>query len=232
MHKFLNEIKSFEKKPYVIENFINQGEIKEFQKLYEELPVEINNKRQNIIKKKWTKNFFPKLQEIYYKKLKMLLDNFEMDNPKSKENLESLGLFQESFMPVSLHVDAGFDFNKIIYKQTLLPLSKTGETIIFKNRFYGCATTFSIDPRELSAPGYNKRSSEHINLYNRKPFDKKIHEKYLKHEQIENLKGLEVDYIYKWKMGDLLIFDRSSLHCSSSNIKYKKLGLTTLTVKK
>ena len=97
MHKFLNEIKSFEKKPYVIENFINQGEIKEFQKLYEELPVEINNKRQNIIKKKWTKNFFPKLQEIYYKKLKMLLDNFEMDNPKSKENLESLGLFQESF---------------------------------------------------------------------------------------------------------------------------------------
>ena len=148
MHKFLNEIKSFEKKPYVIENFINQGEIKEFQKLYEELPVEINNKRQNIIKKKWTKNFFPKLQEIYYKKLKMLLDNFEMDNPKSKENLESLGLFQESFMPVSLHVDAGFDFNKIIYKQTLLPLSKTGETIIFKNRFYGCATTFSIDPRE------------------------------------------------------------------------------------
>ena len=35
---------------------------------------------------------------------------------------------------------------------------------------------------------------------NRKPFDKKIHEKYLKHEKIENLKGLEVDYIYEWEM--------------------------------
>ena len=144
MHKFLNEIKSFEKKPYVIENFINQGEIKEFQKLYEELPVEINNKRQNIIKKKWTKNFFPKLQEIYYKKLKMLLDNFEMDNPKSKENLESLGLFQESFMPVSLHVDAGFDFNKIIYKQTLLPLSKTGRQLYLKIDFMGVLRLFLL----------------------------------------------------------------------------------------
>ena len=45
-------------------------------------------------------------------------------------------------MPVSLHVDTGFDFEKIIYKQTLLPLSNEGETIIFKNRFYGCSYNF------------------------------------------------------------------------------------------
>tara|TARA_B100000963_G_scaffold104521_2_gene90504 strand:+ start:6697 stop:7395 length:699 start_codon:yes stop_codon:yes gene_type:complete len=232
MHKFLNEIKSNEQKPFVIKKFINEEEIKLFQKLYKELPVEINNKRQSIIKKKWSKNFFPSLQKVYYNKLKLHLENFEMDNPKSKEGFESLGLFQESFMPVSLHVDAGFDFNKIIYKQTLLPLSDKGETIIFKNRFYGCATTFSVDPKELSASGYNKRSSEHIKLYNGKEFDKEIHEKYLKHEQLDNLRGLEVDFIYKWSLGDLLIFDRSNLHCSSCNIKNKKLGLTTLTIKK
>ena len=152
-------------------------------------------------------------------------------NPITKEGDQSLGLFQESFMPVSLHVDAGFDFNKILYKQTLLPLSEHGETVIFKNRFYGCATTFSINPKELSAKGYNKRSSEHINLFGGKSFDKKIHERYLIHEDINNLKGLEVDLIYKWQLGDLLIFDRTSLHCSSSNLKGKKLGLTTLTVK-
>ena len=66
-----------------------------------------------------------------------------MDNPDTKEGTKSLGLFQESYMPVTLHVDTGFDFEKIIYKQTLLPLSNIGETIIFKNRFYGCSTTFS-----------------------------------------------------------------------------------------
>ena len=47
----------------------------------------------------------------------------------------------------NLHVDTrlGFDFEKIIYKQTLLALSEVGETVIFKNRFYGCSTTLSIE---------------------------------------------------------------------------------------
>ena len=154
-----------------------------------------------------------------------------MDNPKTKDGKDSLGLFQESFMPVSLHVDSGFDFSKVIFKQTLLPLSDMGETVIFKNRFYGCATTFSISPEELKAKGYNKRSSEHIDLYGGKSFDENLHKNYLNHEDINNLKGLEVDLIYKWKLGDLLIFDRTSLHCASSNLMNKKLGLTSLTIK-
>jgi len=229
MHKLIDEIKKNENKPFVVSNFLNQDEIKLFQKLYNELPLEIDNKRQQIIKKKWSKNIYPDLQGTYNKKLKSAIGNFNMDNPKTKENIESLGLFQESYMPVTLHVDTGFDFEKIIFKQTLLPLTNNGETVIFKNRFYGCSTTFSIDPKELSAKGYNKRSSEHLNLYGDKSFDKKMHDEYLSHEQIDNLKGLEVDLIYRWKLGDLLIFDRSNLHCSSNNIKNKKLGFTTST---
>ena len=64
-----------------------------------------------------------------------------------------------------------------------------------------------------------------------KPFNKDEHDKYLKHENIENLKGLEIELVYKWNLGDLLIFDRTNLHCSSSNIKNKKIGLTTFTKK-
>lgn len=229
MHKLIDKIKKNENKPFVVSNFLNQDEIKLFQKLYNDLPLEIDNKRQQIIKKKWSKNFYPDLQGKYNEKLKSVIGNFNMDNPKTKENLESLGLFQESYMPVTLHVDTGFDFEKIIFKQTLLPLTNDGETVVFKNRFYGCSTTFSIDPKELSAKGYNKRSSEHLNLYGDKSFDREIYDEYLIHEQIDNLKGLEVDLIYKWKLGDLLIFDRSNLHCSSSNIKNKKLGFTTST---
>ena len=229
MHELIEEIKKKENKPFVVNNFLNQKEVELFIKLYTELPVEIDNKRQKILKKKWSKNFYPDLQKQYCEKLKSVIGKFSMDNPKTKKNLESLGLFQESYMPVTLHVDTGFDFEKIIFKQTLLPLTNSGETIIFKNRFYGCSTTFSIDPKELSAKGYNKRSSEHLNLYGGRSFDKKTHREYLSHEQIDNLKGLEVDLIYKWKLGDLLIFDRTNLHCSSSNIKVKKLGFTTST---
>ena len=110
-------------------------------------------------------------------------------------------------------------------------LSEVGETVIFKNRFYGCSTTFSIDPKELAAKGYNKRSSEHLNLYGKHDFDLEIHRNYLSHEDINNLKGLEVELIFKWNVGDLLIFDRSQLHCSSNNINQKKLGFTSSTKK-
>ncbi len=232
MHKFINEIKKFESKPFVIKNFINKNEINLFQILHRELPIEINNERQKIIKKKWSVEFNQELQNIYNQKLNKILGDYEMDNPETKNGSKSLGLFQESQKPVTLHVDTGFDFEKIIYKQTLLPLSNEGETLIFKNRFYGCSTTFSIDPNELSAKGYNKRSSEHLNLYGDNAFSRDIHEKYLAQENINNLKGLEVAMIFKWNIGDLLIFDRSNLHCSSKNINKKKIGFTTLTKKR
>ena len=231
MHKFLEKIKKFETRPRVINNFLNTEEVKLFKQLYEELPIEINNKRQKIIKKKWSVEFNKELQIRYTQKLKEVIGDYEMDNPEAKDGSKSLGLFQESFMPVTLHVDTGFDFEKIIYKQTLLALSEVGETVVFKNRFYGCSTTFSIDSKELAAKGYNKRSSEHLNLYGKHDFDQEIHQSYLSHEDINNLKGLEVDLIFKWKVGDLLIFDRSHLHCSSKNINQKKLGFTSSTRK-
>ena len=231
MHKFIENIKKFESKPFIVSNFLNEEEIKLFKELYDELPIEIDNKRQKIVKKKWSDDFNKELQKKYVEKLKVIIGDYEMDNPKTKDGSESLGLFQESQKPVTLHVDTGYDFEKIIYKQTLLALSNTGETIIFKNRFYGCSTTFSIDPKELSAKGYNKRSSEHLNLYGDHEFDKKIHSRYLEHEDINNLKGLDVELIFKWKIGDLLVFDRSNLHCSSKNIISKKLGFTSSTKK-
>ena len=231
MHKFIEKIKKFETKPFIVNSFLNKEEIKLLQKLYYELPIEIDNKRQKIVKKKWSVDFNKELQVKYIQKLQEVIGDFEMDNPDTKDGTKSLGLFQESYMPVTLHVDTGFDFDKIIFKQTLLPLSDIGETIIFKNRFYGCSTTFSIDPEELAAKGYNNRSSEHLNLYGNNDFDKDIHTKYLGHEDIKNLKGLEIEMIFKWKLGDLLIFDRTSLHCSSKNINKKKLGFTSSTKK-
>ena len=231
MHKFIKKLKQLEEKPFVVKNFINSKEIENFIKLYQELPIEVNNQRQKIVKKKWSSNFFPDLQLAYKEKLKLIIGDHRMDNPITKDGLESLGLFQESFLPVTLHVDTGFEFDKVIYKQSLMPLSNHGETVVFKNRFYGCSTTFSINEKELAAKGYNKRSSEHINLYGRKPFDQTIHKNFLKHEEIENLKGLEVEMIYKWRLGEILIFDRTSLHCSSSNLSQKKIGFTTSTLK-
>ena len=235
MHKNIDKIKNLESPPQVIKNLFDKNEIEKFFNLYNELPTTVHNKKQNVIKKRWLKNYSDELENLFFNKVKNEIGDFKMDNLKDEKNEDILGLFQESYNPIGLHVDAGFNLNEIIFKQTLIPLTSKGSTVIFKNKFYGNSTNFTIDEDELKVKdlkyGQNFRSSKHIDIYNKKPFDRKIHEKYLKHEKIENLAGLEVDLVYEWELGSMLIFDRTRLHCSSSVIDGKKIGLTTFTKK-
>ena len=235
MHKNIEEIKKLEGSPKIIKNLFNKNELERFLKLYQDLPTTVHNKKQNVIKKRWLKNYSSELESLFCNKLKNEIGEFKMDNLKDENNDDILGLFQESYNPIGLHVDAGFNLDEIIFKQTLIPLTSKGSTVIFKNKFYGNSTNFTIDENELKITdlkyGQNIRSSEHLNLYKKKPFNKENHQKYLKHERIENLEGLEIDIVYEWEMGSMLIFDRTRLHCSSSLIDGKKIGLTTFTKK-
>ena len=72
MHKFIEKIKKFESKPFIVSNFLNKEEVKLFQNLYNELPLEVDNKRQKIVKKKWSVEFGKELQKKYIQKLKVL----------------------------------------------------------------------------------------------------------------------------------------------------------------
>ena len=235
MHKQLEKIKEFQGKPKVIKNVFSKEEIEKFISLYNELPTTIHNKKQNVIKKRWLVEYGKDLEKLFYKRLENEIGDFKYDNLKADNGDEILGLFQESYNPIGLHIDGGFNFEDLIYKQTLVPLSSVGSTVIFKNRYYGKSTSFTIDKKELEIKdlkyGQNLRSSEHLNLFGEKPFDKELHQKYLNHEKIENLNGLEIELIYEWEVGSILIFDRTNLHCSSSVIEGKKLGLTTFTKK-
>ena len=235
MHKNIDKIKELEGPPKIIKNLFNKNEIEKFLKLYQNLPTTVHNKKQNVIKKRWLKNFNEELEFLFYEKVKNEIGDFKMDNLKDEKNEDILGLFQESYNPIGLHVDAGFNLDEIIFKQTLIPLSSKGSTVIFKNKFYGNSTNFTIDENELNIKnlnyGQNIRSSEHLNMYEKKPFNQDHHKKYLEHEKIENLSGLEIDLVYEWEVGSMLIFDRTRLHCSSSLIEGKKIGLTTFTKK-
>jgi hypothetical protein len=235
MHKEIEKIKKLESPPKIIKNLFNDNEIIKFLDLYKKLPLTVHNKKQNVIKKRWLKNFNQELEDLFYSKVNNEIGDFKMDNLKDEKNEDILGLFQESYNPIGLHVDAGFNTNEIIYKQTLIPLTAKGSTVIFKNRFYGNSTNFTVDTEELKKKdlkyGQNIRSAEHLELYNNKKFNRTDFEKYLKHEKIENLSGLEIDIVYEWELGSMLIFDRTRLHCSSSIIDGKKIGLTTFTKK-
>ena len=235
MRKKIEEIKKTESSPKVIKNLYSKEEIEEFLNLYKNLPTTTHNKKQNVIKKRWLQGYNEKLEKLFCERLKKEIGDFKMDNLQDENGKDIYGLIQESYAPIGLHVDAGFEINSQIYKQTLIPLSSVGSTVIFKNRYYDGSTSFTQDPEELKKKnlkyGQNKRSNNHLKIYGEKPFDKFIHEKYLKHESIENLKGLEVELIYEWEVGSMLIFDRSHLHCSSSVIEGKKIGIATFTKK-
>ena len=104
----------------------------------------------------------------------------------------------------------------------------TGSLKIFT---FFLSTNFTIDQNELKLKpelGKNDKSNKHLG---EKKFDQEIYNKYLSHEHIDNLKGLKIEMIYKWKLGETLIMDRSHIHSSSSRINEKKLGLTTFTKK-
>ena len=235
MNDKIEEIKKTESPPKIIQNIFTKEEIGEFLKLFNDLPTTVHNKKQNVIKKRWLQGYNIKLEKLFCERLGKEIGDFKMDNLKDENDKDIYGLIQESYAPIGLHVDGGFELKNQIYKQSLIPLTPVGSTVIFKNRYYGGSTSFTQDPEELKKKnlnyGQNKRSSEHLNLYGDKPFDKKIHDEYLKHENIDNLKGLEVETIYRWEVGSMLIFDRSHLHCSSSVIEGKKIGIATFTKK-
>ena len=215
MHKNLEKIKILEGSPQVIKNIFSKKEIENFFNLYQKLPTTVHNKKQNVIKKRWLKNYSEELEALFYNRVKNEIGDFQMDNLKDENNNDILGLFQESYNPIGLHVDAGFNLDEIIFKQTLIPLTSKGSTVIFKNKFYGNSTNFTIDENELKIK--DLKYGQNI--------------RYLKHEKIDNLSGLEIDLVYEWEIGSMLIFDRTRLHCSSSLIDGKKIGLTTFTKK-
>ena len=225
----IEKIKQYESPPKIVKIF-SKEEIESLIDLYSSLPLTTFNKKQNVIKKRWLQGYNKILERLYQIKLKDILGDFKMDNLQSETGEDFLGLFQESFAPLDMHVDSGFA-NNIIFKQLVTPLSPIGGTVIFSNRWYGRSTTFTIDDEELKFKpklGQNDRSAKHLG---NQDFDKQVHKKYLSHIDINNLKGLKIDFIYEWKVGETLIMDRSHIHCASSYVGDKKLGLTTFTKK-
>ena len=120
-----------------------------FLRLYKELPTTVHNKKQNVIKKRWIQGYNENLEKIFCERLKNEIGDFKMDNLQDENGKDIYGLIQESYAPIGLHVDAGFNPENQVYKQSLIPLTPVGSTIIFKNRFYGRSTNFTLDPEEL-----------------------------------------------------------------------------------
>ena len=66
MHKNIDKIKELESPPQVIKNLFSKNEIEKFLNLYHALPTTVHNKKQNVIKKRWLKNFNKEMESLYF----------------------------------------------------------------------------------------------------------------------------------------------------------------------
>ena len=63
--------------------------------------------------------------------------------------------------------------------------------------------------------------TEIINYRSETVFPVELHQQWLKHIPIEDLHGLTFAEVYHWQLGDLVIFDRTQLHCAAHGHKLK-----------
>ena len=99
MHNKIDEIKKNEGSPKIIKNIFTKDEINKFLKLYEELPTTVHNKKQNVIKKRWLKEYGNELEELFYKRLKNEIGDFKYDNLKTDSGDDIYGLFKKAIIP-------------------------------------------------------------------------------------------------------------------------------------
>ena len=114
MHKQIKNIKQYEGKPKILKKIFNKEEISKFINLYNELPITVHNKKQNVIKKRWLAEYGKDLEKVFYNRVKNEIGEFKYDNLKTNDGKEILGLFQESYNPIGLHIDGGFNLNDLI----------------------------------------------------------------------------------------------------------------------
>ena len=72
MRKLINAIKESESAPKIVKNVFDKNEINEFLKLYQDLPITVHNKKQNVIKKRWIQGYNTKLENIFQERLERI----------------------------------------------------------------------------------------------------------------------------------------------------------------
>ena len=106
----------------------------------------------------------------------------------------------------------------------LLKKSDNLKNIIYKGgSFLNSLETKNKVKELMNEKRYNKPKEA---FDKNKPFSKEIYQKYLTHSDIGDYNGLEFWKAIKWKVGNMIIWDRSIPHTSSNFLKDKTVSKT------
>ena len=129
-------------------------------------------------------------------------------NPTSYDEITFLHIKNKNYF--GLHTDTGKGDQETLDKNILIPLyfEEKASTVIFKNRYL----------KGKTGNTFTKEMAESCEFYDPNvEIDEHIIQEHLSHINKDLLKGLTIDIIYKWKIGDVLTFDRQQVHTPGTN---------------
>ena len=74
--------------------------------LYNELPITVHNKKQNVIKR-WLIDFGKDLEKLFYKRLKNEIGDFKYDNLKTDDGKDILAHFKKVIILLAFTLTVG-----------------------------------------------------------------------------------------------------------------------------
>lgn len=223
----------------VLKNVLNTDEVENLKRIYRDIKIAKPDRTKSRAILVDRKNEITTLKEEDFHEVDRII--------KSKLNLlpfkyESMNFYKIQ-NPYHLHSDTGKN-NRISYIQGVIPLeivpAVEAKTVIFDQRVY--FSSEYIFPNVGKNPDYepfNNIGTWDPSIYEGWSDEYKITEEqakeiwYDKWEYwIERHKGFSIKYVYKWNIGDILLFERSLLHAASmikeAGLDYKS-GLLFLT---
>jgi len=192
------------------------------------------------------------IQNKFFGKLKEIIP--ELTNDTIWE-----GNFLITATPYNLHIDTGNpntlkNTDSVPGKQFIIPLwvchtnRETDDpmcgTAIFKNRFLMYGTNFAKGDSQYDTnvfytvrdyrgmPCYHRDGTPWDVDWNKRTIDDDTYKKYFSHFKREWLDGFELEGVYNWRRGGIIVFDRCQAHTGINFIKNNvtmKCGLSMMT---
>ena len=237
---------------YSVENVFNDEELTWLEDLM------YRNHKSRRVKKNGTLHFNVDnrlIQDKFFDKLKSVIP--ELENTELWE-----GNFLITATPYNIHIDTGnhqvmSNATYVPGKQFIIPLwfchghKETDYpehgTAIFKNRFIMYGTNFAKgDAKYDTNVFYTVRDYKDLVCYNKdgsvwnvdwskRSVSDNDYIRYFDHFKREWLDGFELEAVYQWKRGSIIVFDRSQAHTGINFMKNKvtlKCGLSMMTTVK
>ena len=214
--KEIIEIKQYSSPPKCYQNYMSTEEILWLNDIHANLDKNLmTDAYRNSFRSNNNTSFFQEISTWAKGKFNHVLGDF---------NISSFFFYEspkpESATDATIHTDV-WDDETIVDKTILIPLiiepKEDTHTIIFNQHYYHYGAAYAGQVGNKQKFGPTVILPEHYNkidgLQPTKEFDKNFYFDHLTHKPYANLYGLSVSDIIKWQPGNVIIFDRTQLHC-------------------